>query len=102
MKGENKVLKLHDRATRGQTLTAKERETLEAWYESQDVTEAAILKGTTAPGMPTLQSQIDIGLAKLRQITENIQSLSAENERLQQEITGLYHQLKQTKTAQIV
>ena len=40
---------LHDRATRGQLLTAAEQTHLDEWYAQQDTEENALINGTQTP-----------------------------------------------------
>jgi hypothetical protein len=57
---------LHDRATRGESLTAEERAQMEAWYSEQDRIEMNDL-GVTPPAkdMALLQAQVDSMIAQL-------------------------------------
>ncbi len=43
MEADNDVARLHDKATRGGTLSAAERKRLDAWYAGQDAAEQALL-----------------------------------------------------------
>ena len=92
---------LHDRATRGEQLSAEEQATLESWYEIQDNLESDILAGTTdRRNILKLQTQIETGLAQLRIITQRIQNVAAENEALRQDIVHLRRQLADSSTMQ--
>jgi len=81
---------LHDRATRGEKLTAEERERLGHWYELQDQQEAALLSAsaTQQPAAASLQSEIDAALAQLSDVTQRIRTLSEENDALRREIAS--------------
>ncbi len=57
---EPQMKQLHDRATRGHTLTADEQAQLDAWYAAQDVDEAAMLSVATMPDdLRDLQSGVE-------------------------------------------
>ena len=92
---------LHDRSTRGETLSDQEQTQLESWYEYQDNLESNILV-TTLEGKPIakLQSQIEVSLTQLISITQHIQEVTAENEILRQEINSLRDQLVASSTTQ--
>ena len=85
---------LHDRATRGETLTAEEQARLESWYAVQDSAEMKELglaeKEETAS---TLKAQVDAALAQLAAVTQRIQELAAENDALRREIAALRRQV---------
>jgi hypothetical protein len=57
---------LHDRATRGESLSAEERAQLNAWYARLDAEEGAVLAAAAPPGSLTvLQAQVAMALAQL-------------------------------------
>jgi ferritin-like metal-binding protein YciE len=73
--------RLHDRATRGHTLTAEERQLLEQWYQQLDRAEAAALNIAIDENLPEehkLQEQIDAVLARIGSVSEQIQKLTEE------------------------
>jgi len=85
---------LHDRATRGEPLSAEEQAQLEKWYVLQDNAESRALGLTAAEKtLTTLQAQVDAALAQLMTVTKRIQEIAAENETLRREITALRRQL---------
>jgi peptidoglycan hydrolase CwlO-like protein len=88
---------LHDRATRGETLSPEEQSQLDEWYMTQDRAETGDL-GLTVPAeeVTTLQAQIDSALAQLATITQRIQEITEENQALRREIAALRRQLAQT------
>ncbi|MBI4758581.1 MAG: hypothetical protein HY783_06225 [Chloroflexi bacterium] len=88
--------KLHDRSSRGETLSAEEQKQLENWYASQDNAESKML-GLTASEktVASLQTQIDSALAQLMVVTKRIQEVASENEALRREIAALRRQLMQ-------
>lgn len=85
---------LHDRSTRGETLSAEEQLLLERWYEAQDKLESQLLALTPdEKALANLQSQIEGALTQLISLTNRIQQVASENELLRQEINSLRHQL---------
>ena len=88
---------LHDRATRGEGLSAEERAQLDEWYAAKDASEAKELglNGATNSVAAELQAQIDAALAQLSSITRRIQEIAAENDKLRQEIAALRRQVPQ-------
>lgn len=85
---------LHDKWTRGESLSAKEKEQLKNWYALQDSAESKALGLTAAEKTSaTLQAQIDTALAGLVEVTKRIQETAAENKTLQGEIAALRRQL---------
>ena len=88
--------RLHDRATRGEKLSATELAELDEWYANRDNAEAADL-GTEAVAnrLTDLQAQIDAALAQLSAVTRRIQDIAAENDLLRQEIAALRRRVPQ-------
>jgi uncharacterized protein involved in exopolysaccharide biosynthesis len=85
---------LHDRAARGESLSAAERAELEAWYARLDAEEMALLAGAPSPGdLEALRAQVDEARDQLRDASERIQAQAAENERIRREIADLERQL---------
>lgn len=95
---------LHDRATRGDALSAEEQRQLNEWYEIQDRAEMEMLSRSwakrTDESVESLRSQIDMALAQIIKITKRIQEIYAENEALRREIATLQRQLAQRTTPQ--
>lgn len=87
--------RLHDRATRGEMLTAEEQRALDDWYAQQDRVEAALLTSSPPASDTGLQHQIQTTLDQLRMVTERIQSLSRENEAVRRENADLRKRLAQ-------
>jgi hypothetical protein len=85
---------LHDRFTRGDVLTAMEKQQVEAWYAERDAAESIWLNPASAiaPDLIDLQSQVDQTLEELRTVTQQIQRVSSENQSIRQEIAELYEQ----------
>ena len=93
---------LHDKSTRGGTLTVGEQQQLEDWYVSQDLEEQQILGISEHPEdtILHLRKQIDVALDQLTLMTAHIHTVTSENEGLRREIGRLRHQLT-NKTAKI-
>ncbi len=88
--------RLHDKVTRGGTLTEAERTALEAWYEQEDHKEGLLLGSSTSaasPTLDTLREQLAAALARLREETQRIQVQADENEALRREIAVLSERL---------
>lgn len=88
---------LHDRATRGQPLTAAERELLAEWYRRLDQEEARLFaKAAAAPShMQALREQVNATLAQIVEVAQHIQTLNRENDALRNEIALLEQRLIQ-------
>jgi hypothetical protein len=101
MVSDDLAKELHDKATRGQTLSAEEQRQLENWYASQDTAESKTL-GLAAGErtLATLQAQVDTALAQLMIVTKRIQKVTSENETLRREIATLRRQLVHLLEAQ--
>ena len=94
MVSDDLAKQLHDRATRGETLSTEEQRQLESWYASQDTTESKALGlATGEKTLATLQAQVDAALAQLMAVAKRIQEIASENETLRREIATLRHQL---------
>lgn len=90
-------IELHDRATRGDKLTAAEQAELEAWYKMEDEAEAALLGQSEIADNPIasketialLRQQINTILADLAEKTTQIQLLTEQNQSLRDENASL-------------
>ena len=90
----DKGKQLHDKASRGKSLTAEEHAQLEEWYAFQDQAEAAALGANEREkAQGNLQAQIEDALAQLVKISSRIQQTASENEALRRENTALRQQL---------
>jgi len=88
---------LHDRFTRGATLSADESTALEAWYAQQDAEESVALSGPLAQEEITaLRHRVEETLAALRSATHDLESQLAENEQLRAENAALRQRLPLT------
>lgn len=89
---------LHDKASRGESLTAVEQAQLTAWYAAQDAAEVDVLRQPVVEAdLETLQRQVEAASAQLTAVTERIQQVTVENNTLRQEITRLRQQLASQK-----
>ncbi len=88
-------LQLHDRATRGESLTVEETLQLEAWYAQRDAIEHQQLIINVAPtaNLAPLKAQIEALLLQLTSMTQRIQQIASANEVLRQENAALRQQL---------
>ena len=106
---------LHDRATRGETLSAEEQRQLDMftsfsslaslnrWYTTQDYAEMAMLNLDTATKTVTsLQTQVDSVLIQLGFVTKRIQEIAEENEALRKEVAIFRRKLAQQMVMQPV
>ncbi len=91
---------LHDKATRGVPLSPTEQIHLHEWYARQDEQESALLRQAASPTTPSLQAQVDAAIVQLGSITQQIQTLAAENEAVRQEVAALRRQLTDRLMAQ--
>jgi hypothetical protein len=86
---------LHDRATRGQTLSAEEQEQLQAWYDKWDRIEMEQFgltpeqEAAEEARLTELHAQIAAEEALLAEILTRNQTLVAQNEALRAEIRSL-------------
>lgn len=72
--------RLHDRATRGEVLTADEQVQLNEWSAERDRAEAGMLSQPSPPqSLDALHAQVDRVVVQLGAVTQRIQTLSAEN-----------------------
>jgi hypothetical protein len=82
--------KLHDRATRGEALTAEEQDLLQHWYARLDQEETAQLSAAPAPSrLADLQSRVQQATSQVVEQAQRIERLTAENAQLRQEIVAL-------------
>lgn len=90
------AIDLHDRLSRGETLTHDEQQTLAAWYAQQDSAEHALINNAApADTIVQLQQQIIQTAAQLQAITQQIAATIATNEAIRNEISLLYSRLAQ-------
>lgn len=99
MTADTFVRELHDRATRGMSLTSEEQQSLIDWYARQDRAENALLREQVPQPITALRIQLDAAVAELRAAAERIQTLTADNEARRREIDGLQAQLAERISA---
>lgn len=88
--------RLHDRATRGEALSAEERDQLERWYEAQDRAEMEALSSVAeTESLSALQAQVDSVMVQLGTVTQRIRAIADENDVLRGEIAAFRRQLAQ-------
>ena len=93
---DDAALVLHDRATRGDTLSSEEQAQLAQWYMLQDQAEQGILneaKTSAASDPSDLQAQVTAALQRCITLAQHLQELSNQNEGLRKEIAGLRRQV---------
>ena len=94
MTSEDIAKQLHDRATRGELLSAEDQSSLKDWYDLQDNAESAALGLTEdEKALTTLQTQVEAALTQLTIVTQRIQEVASENEALRRETIRLRQQL---------
>jgi hypothetical protein len=88
-------MKLHDRETTGEPLTAQEKAQLEDWYAQKDAAEKSMLEATQValPNLVVLQDQVDIAIEQLSAGVQRLQQITQENKSLRQEIAEIKQQL---------
>ncbi|NJN19107.1 MAG: hypothetical protein HC822_24065 [Oscillochloris sp.] len=85
---------LHDRATRGHTLTADEQAQLDAWYAVQDAAETVMLGNLSAPDdLRDLQAGVEQAITHILATSSRIRELDAQNTGLRFEIAELQQRL---------
>ncbi|MCS6774179.1 MAG: hypothetical protein NZ693_08725 [Thermoflexales bacterium] len=92
-------LELHDRFTRGESLTPEEEAELQAWYAQQHQEELEELKLSPLPDLAALQDKVHQTLKQLTELLEVIGRLQAENAELRQQNAQLRAQLAEQSTA---
>src|SRR5437868_2833424 len=93
--------RLHDRATRGEALSAAERAQLDEWYAQLDREEGLIAaRAVSSASIVALQTQIEDALVQLATLTQRNQALTAENATVRREVEFLQQQLAKRSTPQ--
>ena len=96
MSVDHDARQLHDRATRGESLSDAERTELEQWYARQDQEESTLVgRRSSSENVASLKADVNAALSQLQTVTGRIQVLSAENDRLRRQIEVLQGQLAQ-------
>jgi hypothetical protein len=88
---------LHDRATRGETLSSEDQAVLDAWYGSNDQNETNLLEKSVpvvgVEDLASLRTQVNNAQQKLSQSIERVLKISEENENLRREIEEMRNHL---------
>lgn len=93
---DTQLRKMHDRATRGEHLTAEEQAALEAWYFQQDQAESQLLLDHAQPeSLVHLHAQVAGVAAQLEMVTQHIREVLETNDKVRREIALLQQQLVQ-------
>jgi predicted nucleic acid-binding Zn-ribbon protein len=91
---EEEARQLHDRATRGEALSAGDRRQLEDWYSQQDAAEAVLLTTPrTEIELSQLERRIAATLQRIGEVTRQIQHVTDETYALRRENEALKHRL---------
>lgn len=90
-------MELHQKRLKDELLTKEEMTQLEAWYVQEDEAEATLLNVTvpTKTTIEHLREQINNVLNQLTQLTQNIQLVAKENDKIRQENARLFQLLSQ-------
>lgn len=92
---------LHDRATRGETLSEEEQTRLARWYHEEDEREVKRLGLDRPEGeLPDLSVRIEASLVQIRSLTEQLHELSAQNDGLRRDILMLRREVAQRTSTQ--
>jgi hypothetical protein len=103
MRADTLEKQLHEKATRGVTLSAAEQAQLGSWYARQDQEEDRLLAQAPSPqALVALQAQIDTAVVELLTTTQRIQALAADNAALRRDIAALQQQLTHPSPIQSV
>lgn len=98
---DDAVRQLHDKATRGESLTAEEETKLAAWYARLDQEENALLTSSShSPAPDALRDEVKKTLLRLEVTAQQVRAQAEENEALRRDIAALTQKLAQTKTLQ--
>jgi 5-methylcytosine-specific restriction endonuclease McrBC GTP-binding regulatory subunit McrB len=94
-------MQLHDRETIGESLTAQEKEQLEAWYTQKDVAEKSMLEAIQMPlpNLIALQDRVDITIEQLTDGVQRLHQITQENKSLRKEIAEIKQQLTVPQSA---
>ena len=101
MPNQNLPQELHDRVTRGESLSCSEQAQLAAWYAEQDQREAELLArpDDLAP-LGVLQAKFDEAISQMRDAARQIEIVVSENEAIRREIAALEDRLARSAAVQ--
>ncbi len=87
---------LHDKATRGVTLTPPEQVQLAEWYRQQDDAEGHVLGGENGEGAAAaLRRDVEQALARMTGVSQEIEALARANEAIRRETAALRERVAQ-------
>lgn len=96
MANDTAMLELHDRATRGESLTAADCALLEAWYSEQDGEESAsLVSPLDPPSLATMRADLRQATGELAGASLRIGELASQNEAIRRENELLRSQVSQ-------
>ncbi len=91
---------LHDRATRGDSLSNDEQMLLDVWYMAEDDAERDLLQNAEViPDVGQLRSDIAATLARVVEEAQQVKTLLVQNEMLYREVKELKRQVSTSKLA---
>lgn len=86
---------LHDRSTRGDTLSVEEQQALDLWYREQDQAESTLLdQAVIAPNVIALRHQLEVAVQQLTFVSQSINEVMRANNELRRDIARLQTQLR--------
>jgi hypothetical protein len=108
LSGEQKAMnlqeiaqRLHDRATRGDLLSAEERVILDDWYARQDAEEERLFAIAVAKQKPSSIEQLNDLVAQMAILIPKLEEGLAESKRLQEELVTFCRQSLDPEIADI-
>ncbi len=85
---------LHDKASKGEKLSQEEQRLLEQWYAKMDQEESISLgMAKQTEFLNNLKAQIETALSQLVKLSNRIQQIALENDKLRNENEALRRQL---------
>ena len=89
-------MELHQKRFKGAQLTEQEEVQLTAWYAQEDESETNLLKVTVPEKsiIEQLRQQINDVLTQLAKLSQNIQIVAAENDKIRKENSQLFQLLR--------
>lgn len=96
-------VELHQKHFKGEQLTEQEETQLQAWYAQEDETETKFLKVTIPEKgiIEQLRQQINDVLNQLTQLTQNIQVVAAENDKIRKKNAQLFQLLSKKSDSKV-
>ena len=89
----NEGASLHDRFTRGESLSDSERVLLNRWYQEQDTVEEALLRAHRPTEQEMAPSDLQATLRRIQETAASIETLHQQNVTLREEIAALQQRL---------